>query len=107
MRWLSGFYRRSRRLAEVRLAGGAYLPIMQSYLDEARAKVDAADQNYHLEFSNGIGAIVGDERYLLLSDDAEVRRLYGVLEAERSDLYNWYMNLARGGVAGSRRPRGS
>ena len=95
------------RLAEVRLAGGAYLPIMQSYLDEARAKVDAADQNYHLEFSNGVGAIAGDERYLLLSDDADVRRLYGELEAERSDLYNWYMNLARGGVAGSRRPRGS
>lgn len=105
-RWLGGFYARSRRLAEVRLAGGRYLAIMQAYLDDARAKVDAADQDYYQEFSKSVGAVIADERYLLLSEHGEARRLYGELEAERSDLYNWYMNLAKGGVVGSRRPSG-
>lgn len=28
-------------------------------------------------------------------------------QAEQSDLYNWHMNLAKGGVVGARRPQGA
>lgn len=106
-RGLTIFAGRSRRLAEARLAGGRYLPIMQSYLDDARAKVDAVDQDYYEVFSRSVGAVLGDERYLLLSDQADARKLYLELQAEQSDLYNWHMNLAKGGVVGSRRPQGA
>ncbi|WP_157372953.1 hypothetical protein [Agromyces sp. Root81] len=106
-RWLAVFAGRSRRMAEARLAGGRYLPIMQSYLDDARAVVDAADQDYYEVFSRTVGAVLGDERYLLLSERAEARKLYVELQAEQSDLYNWYMNLAKGGVVGSRRRQGA
>ncbi|MFB6609002.1 hypothetical protein ACFCVO_01665 [Agromyces sp. NPDC056379] len=106
-RGLAIFFRTSKVLARERLSGGAYLPIMRSYLDHARSKVDEEDQNHHEEFSRGVGALMADERYLLLSDDAEARQLYAALESERSDLYNWYMNLAKGGMAGSRRRHGA
>ena len=58
-------------------------------------------------FSGSVGAVLGDERYLLLSDQADARRLYLELQAEQSDLYNWHMNLAKGGVVGARRPQGA
>ncbi|MBM7830606.1 hypothetical protein JOE59_001311 [Agromyces cerinus] len=106
-RGLGIFFRRSKVLAEERLAGGVYLPILRSYLDHARSKVGEEDQNHHEVFSRGVGAIMDDERYLLLSDDDDARQLYAALESERSDLYNWYMNLAKGGVVGSRRPQGA
>ncbi|MFB9309917.1 hypothetical protein BJY17_000629 [Agromyces hippuratus] len=104
-RGLAMFFRRSKALAQERLAGGAYLPIMQSYLDHARAKIDEDDQDHHEVFSRGVGAIMADERYLLLSDDDGARQLYAALESERWDLYNWYMDRAKGGVVRSRRPQ--
>jgi hypothetical protein len=51
----------------------------------------------------GFGGILDDERYLLVADDERARQVYLELVAERSSLYNWYMDLAKGGHARPRR----
>lgn len=97
------FFFRSRRRAQERLAGGAYLSVLEAYLTHLRGITAPEDQDYYQSLAGGIGGIMDDEQYLMLSSDARARDLYRHIRAERQDLYNWYMNLAKGGVSGARR----
>ncbi|KQO62209.1 hypothetical protein [Curtobacterium sp. Leaf261] len=97
------FFRRSQRRAEVRIAGGQYLAIMEGYIAEMRAMTDMRDQDFAYESVRaGIGAIMDDEDYLLLAEDERARALYGEFLDQQSELYNWHMDIAKGGVV---RPR--
>lgn len=91
-------FRTEQQRAEKRLAGGTYLPILEGYLEEMRSYVDVSDQDgAYDDVRAGIGAILDDEQYLTLSTDPEARALYAELLEEQSNLYNWYMDLAKGG----------
>lgn len=98
-------FRYEQQRAEVRVAGGKYLEILEDYLAEMRAYVDVEDQNFAYDrVRSGIGAVLDDERYLTLSSDPRIRALYADLLAEQSSLYNWYMDVAKGGHVRARRP---
>lgn len=99
-------FRTEQQRAEKRLAGGKYLPILEGYLEEMRSYVDVSDQHdaYH-DVRTGIGAILDDESYLTLSPDPRARSLYSALLAEQSSLYQWYMDLAKGGHERARERR--
>jgi hypothetical protein len=101
-RAIRAFHRGARRKAAVRLADGAYASILRGYLERLRAYQEPEDQRVDRELQWDVGGIVDDERYLLLSDDAEVRELLHAIGAERAELYSWYMDLAK---LGERRPR--
>ena len=96
------FVTRSRRKAAARLAGGSYLAVLEAHLATLRAVRAIEDQRYYDGLEWGIGGIMQDEKYLLLSDDAQVRDLYLQIEGEQDALYGWYMDLAKGGVARKR-----
>lgn len=91
------FFTRSQNLARERLAGGAYLPVLEAHLHRLQSVVDAADQSFYETLDQGVGAIMDGEEYLLVSDDPRARQLYLALVQERRHLYNWYMDLAKGG----------
>jgi hypothetical protein len=97
-------FRNEQQRAEKRLAGGKYLPILEGYLEEMRSYVDVSDQYgaYH-DVRTGIGAILDNEEYLALSTDPGARALYAELLEEQNNLYNWYMDLAKGGHEWARR----
>lgn len=97
------FFRISQLRARERLAGGAYLPILEGYLEVMKSKVDEVDQKYHDFWERGIGKIIFDESYLRFSENEAVRSTYSAILAEASDLYNWGMDLAKGGLVRSRR----
>lgn len=96
-------FRRARQQSVWRIADGAYIPILAAYLAELRGMTSINQQNAYQAIAPSLGVILDDERYLLVAADEQARRLYLELLAERSSLYNWYMDLARGGVARSRR----
>lgn len=97
-------FRTEQQRAEKRLAGGKYLPILEGYLAETRSYVEVDDQDgAYGDVRAGIGAILDDEEYLTLSTDPGARALYAGLLEEQSNLYDWYMDLAKGGY---RRARG-
>lgn len=91
-----------RRMAAARLAGGAYLPVLEAHRDELRSVRSVEQQSYYETLEHGIGRIVEDEQYLLLSEDARVRAVYAEIQSEIASLYQWHMNLAKGGVPGPR-----
>lgn len=96
-------FRRAQQQAVWRTADGAYIPILAGYLAELRG-MTTIDQQYSYEaIAPSLGVILDDERYLIVAADERIRQLYLDLLAERSALYNWYMDLAKGGVARSRR----
>lgn len=99
-------FRTEQQRAEKRLAGGQYLAILEGYLEEMRSYVDVSDQHdaYH-DVRMGIGAILDDEHYLTLSPDPRARSLYSELLAEQSSLYQWHMDLAKGGHERAREQR--
>jgi len=99
---MRNFVARSRRKAAARLAGGAYAPVLEAHLAALRAVRRVEDQNYYETLKWGIGGIMQDEQYLLLSDDARARELYLQIQDEQTSLYNWYMDLAKGGVERAR-----
>jgi len=99
---MRNFVARSRRKAAARLAGGAYAPVLEAHLAALRAVRRVEDQNYYETLKCGIGGIMQDEQYLLLSDDARARELYLQIQDEQTSLYNWYMDLAKGGVERAR-----
>lgn len=96
------FFFRSRRRAQERLAGGAYLSVLEAYLTHLRGITAPEDQEYSRSLADGIGGIMDDEQYLMLSSDARARELYLQIRAERRALNNWYMNLAKGGFPSAR-----
>ncbi|MBA8991734.1 hypothetical protein FHW23_003012 [Curtobacterium pusillum] len=99
-------FRTEQRRAQKRLAGGKYLNVLHGYLEEMRAYVDVEDQQYAYDaVRTGIGAILDDEQYLTLSTDSEARGLYADLLEEQSNLYNWYMDGAKGGHEWPRKKR--
>lgn len=97
---LARFLRRSRETARVRLAGGAYVPVMRAALERLRGIVSVDDQMWHDTFEGqAFAEIVSQERYLALSEDAPARELHLEVARQLSSLYNWYMDLAKGGSA--------
>jgi len=96
------FYRAAQRRSLDRLAGGEYLRILAHYLAQLRSKVSADDQNFYQAWRNSTGKIIDDEAYLLLCEDSGARSLYLAIRAEEGQLYQWYMNLAKGGCSGPR-----
>lgn len=96
------FYTTAQEKARLRLIGGHYRKVMDEYLKVMKSKTAADDQNYYEVWSKGIGAIIADERYLLLAQSDPDRAKYQKLTAEAANLYNWHMDLARGGVSRSR-----
>ena len=101
-REMRNFVARARRKAAARLAGGSYVAVLEAHLATLRAVKAVEDQGYYEGLRWGIGGIMQDEKYLLLSDDAQVRDLYLQIQREQNALYNWYMDLAKGGVARGR-----
>lgn len=85
-----------------RIADGAYLPTLRHYLTDLRSKVSVEDQSYYRDYESGIGRILDQERYLLLAEDDEARSLYASICDEAASLYQWYMNLAKGGLVTAR-----
>jgi hypothetical protein len=99
-------FRTEQQRAEKRLARGTYVPVLEGYLEEMRSYVDVSDQyGAYDEVRAGIGAILDDEQYLTLSPDPRARSLYSALLAEQSNLYQWYMDLAKGGHEWARERR--
>ena len=99
---MRNFVVRMRRKAAERLAGGLYAAVLEAHLARLRAVTAIEDQNFYESLKWGIGGIMRDEQYLLLSDDARVRDLYLQIQHEQTALYNWHMDLARGGIARAR-----
>lgn len=95
-------YERSRRQAQWRAAEGRYLPVLTSYLATLRAPVRPEEQNFYSTHEHTLIAMLRSERYLLLSADGAIRRAYLDIIAEISSLYNWYMDLAKGGHSRAR-----
>lgn len=95
-------HRRLRRLAERRLAGGRYLPVLEHYLEQLDAVRDESQQNFYQREERGLIALLRAERYLMLADDPRVRQLYAAISGHISQLYNWHMDLAKGGFVRSR-----
>lgn len=87
-------------LAEQRLAGGAYRPVLESYVDQLRGL--ASDQQGYHRVPKELQMLVHDEGYLFLAEDVRVRRLmaefYEVLEV----MYQQSQDLDRAGIAGLR-----
>lgn len=96
-------FRRARDKAAWRIARGAYLPVLIGYLGELRSMTSIEEQYAYETTTAGVGGILEDERYLLVAADERARQVYLDLVAERSSLYNWYMDLAKGGIARPRR----
>ncbi len=85
-----------------RLRNRSYRAVLEEYLRVMKSKTSINDQDYYNEWQRTIGAIMADERYLLLAESDPDRRLYNKILAEASNLYNWHQDLARGGIARSR-----
>lgn len=96
------FVARCRRKAAARLAGGSYLAVLETHLADLRAVRAIDDQNYYETLKWGIGGIMQDEQYLLLAEDSDARDLYLRIQNEQRSLYNWHMDLAKGGHARAR-----
>ncbi|GEK81408.1 hypothetical protein [Agrococcus baldri] len=88
-------FRDARRSAEQRLAGGAYLPVLRTYLDQLRALGD--DPSAYRRLEHTLVAILETERYLRIADDEGARRLVAAIDDEVSRLYGRSMDLERGG----------
>lgn len=102
VREMQEFLFRSRRKAQSRLAGGAYLLVLEAYLADMRSRTQPEDQDYYRTVETGIGLIMRDEQYLRLSSDARARELYEQIELEQGALYQWWMNLSKGDISGPR-----
>ncbi|MDP5227796.1 MULTISPECIES: hypothetical protein [Arthrobacter] len=74
-----------------------YLPVLRGYLDRLWGFSAPGDQLVHRTLEPTLGRILAEERYLLLSENAEARALHMALGQAISSLYNWAMDLDRGG----------
>lgn len=99
---LRGLLRRSRRRALDRDADGTYRAVLEQYVKQLRSYRSVEDQMAYQRLEQTIGKTLHDERYLLLATEPRLRRLYLQVSNEMSSLYNWWMDLARGGVQRAR-----
>ncbi len=86
-------YRALKQRCKFREAGGAYLPILRSYLDTLSRRSGDPCQNY--EEKKPLIDLIDSENYLLYSDDPAVRELYQKLVGLTVVLYNQYMAIVR------------
>ncbi|MDI6023024.1 hypothetical protein QBL02_05645 [Leucobacter sp. UT-8R-CII-1-4] len=96
------FLGRSKQKSQARLAGGAYLMVLEGYLADMRSRTQAEDQDYYLTVKTGVAEIMRDEQYLTLSADRRARELYREIQLEEGALYQWWMNLSKGDISGPR-----
>lgn len=96
------FLWRSRHKAQARLAGGAYLSVLEAYLADMRSRTQPEDQDYYRTIETGLGVIMREEQYLRLSSDPRARELYQEIQVEQGALYQWWMNLSKGDISGPR-----
>ncbi|WP_420110550.1 hypothetical protein [Pseudactinotalea sp.] len=94
--------RRSRERALARDARGAYRAVLQQYVKELSSYRSVQDQGVYRLLEPTIGVILRDEQYLLLAADPHLRDLYLQVRTEMSALYQWCMDLDRGGIERAR-----
>lgn len=87
-------------MAEQRIAGGAYLPVLDAYVEQLRAL--APDQRGYHRIPDGLHRIIQDEEYLLVAEDRRARDLAEELREVRAVLYGQCQDLDRGGIVGLR-----
>lgn len=92
-RRLGTAFRRYRSLAGERLADGAYLPVLRTYL--ARCRGMGEDPRGYRLLEHSLLPILEDERYLRLADDEQARALVAEIDDEVSQLYGRCMDLER------------
>lgn len=93
------FLRLSRERAAMRLAHGAYVGILQRYAEDLRGITAEEDQSAYDGLQDTIGRIVEDEAYLRLAEDEAARTAYAEIVDQLADLYQWRMQLAKGGIS--------
>lgn len=82
-----------RRRAVERLAGGAYLPVLEAHL--ARCRTLGADPRAYRLIEHTLVPILEDEQYLPIAEDSQGRRLFRELEEETHRMYGRCMDLER------------
>ena len=92
--------RSARSMAEQRIAGGAYLPVLDAYVEQLRAL--ASDQRGYHRIPEALHRIMHDEEYLLVAEDRRARDLAEELREVRAVLYGQCQDLDRGGIVGLR-----
>lgn len=92
-------FTRLQNLARERLAGGVYREVLEAMLHRLQSIEDIEEQEYYDRHRRGMGAILRSEQYLLLAEDPEARALYSAITQQEAELYQWYMQLAKGGNA--------
>lgn len=90
-RKLSGLLLRLRYKCGIRECGGDYLPILGKYL---RSLKNSDFMKYKYEILP-VREILEKEQYLLVSENAEVRRTYIACMERIGNLYNAYMSAVR------------
>ena len=86
-------YRNLKLRCKSREAGGAYLGILQSYLEELSRSSGNPVTDY--EEKKPLIDLIDSEQYLLCSDDPALRSLYLKLVYRGIELYNAYMYIVR------------
>lgn len=82
-----------RRRAAERLAGGAYLPVLEAHLERCRA-LGSDPRGYRL-IEHTLVPILEDEQYLRIAEDERARRLIRELEDAVWWLYGRCMDVER------------
>ena len=82
-----------KRQCEARGAGGIYIRVLEKYLELLKNKTGDSVNDYYT--AKPIIDIIEKENYLIFSQNADVRRLYGDLRDLFGGLYNAYMTQVR------------
>ena len=90
---IKGFRYQLERRCAFREAEGRYLEVMRWNL--ATLRKTSGDPVDDYESKRQLIELIHEERYLLCSDNEEVRKLYLQLDRECSQMYNAYMSIVR------------
>lgn len=86
-------YKKLKARCKLREADGLYLAVMRRYLEVLQVHHNDPRADYAAACE--LIELIRSERYLLCSDNMEVRELYILLEQRCSEIYNAYMTAVR------------
>lgn len=86
-------YKEMKELCRIREANGKYLEIMRYYANLLQTRTGSLSAD--CDRNRGVYQLLKNERYLLLSENGNVRKMYRQLEKMWSKMYNAYMTEAR------------
>ena len=89
-------YEEIKAMCTTREVRGKYIEILRCYLDMIASCTGDADKDYARH--KALIKLIQSEKYLRLSDNETVRKLYKQLEDRCDRLYQDYMTVARGGA---------